>query len=88
MQVNRLGLPHCADFDGINARGTLVSCTQMSDPMKLIGIKQARQGEPVAKLIAGPRSARELPSLTRFRQSLGGNGTQATDLVRKERDAR
>lgn len=47
-----------------------------------------RQGKPVAKLVAAPKAAKELPSLSKFRQSLGENGTPAAELVRKERNAR
>ncbi len=45
-----------------------------------------RQGRPVAKITAMPRSPRALPSLAQFRQALRGNGTPAVELLRRERD--
>lgn len=45
-----------------------------------------RQGRPVAKITAIPRSPRALPSLARFRQTLRDNGTPAVELLRSERD--
>ncbi|HWG76456.1 MAG TPA: type II toxin-antitoxin system prevent-host-death family antitoxin [Steroidobacteraceae bacterium] len=47
-----------------------------------------RQGKPVAKITAISCSPKSLPSLARFRQSLGNNGTPAADLLRSERDGR
>ncbi len=47
-----------------------------------------RQGKPVAKITAIPRSPKALPSLAQFRQSLGDNGTPAAELLRSERDGR
>ncbi len=47
-----------------------------------------RQGKPVAKITAIPRSPKTLPSLMQFRRSLGDKGTPAADLLRSERDAR
>ena len=47
-----------------------------------------RQGKPVAKLTAIPRPSKTLPSLAQFRQTLGGNGTPAVDLLRSERARR
>ncbi len=46
-----------------------------------------RQGRPVVKLTAAPRSEKALPSLSRFRNLLGRNGTAAVELVRQEREA-
>ena len=47
-----------------------------------------RQGKPVAKLTAIAHAPRVLPSLTQFRQDIGGKGTPAADILRTERDAR
>ncbi len=47
-----------------------------------------RQGKPVAKITAIPRSAKALPSLAQFRRALGDNGTSAVELLRSERDGR
>jgi len=47
-----------------------------------------RQGRPAAKLVAFPKTAKALPSLSEFRAGLGRNGSSATKLVREERDAR
>ncbi|HEX4025798.1 MAG TPA: type II toxin-antitoxin system prevent-host-death family antitoxin [Steroidobacteraceae bacterium] len=47
-----------------------------------------RQGKPVARIMAIPRSPKALPSLTQFRQALGNNGTPAVKLLRSERDGR
>ncbi len=47
-----------------------------------------RQGRPVAKLVAAPKTARALPSLREFRAGLGPTGTPAARLLREERDAR
>jgi prevent-host-death family protein len=46
-----------------------------------------RQGKPVAKLIAAPKSPKPLPSLADFRKTIGRNGTPAEQLLREERDA-
>ena len=34
-----------------------------------------RQGKPVAKLVAAPKTAKPLPSLVDFRKSIGRTGT-------------
>jgi prevent-host-death family protein len=47
-----------------------------------------RQGKPVAKLVAAPKTAKPLPSLVDFRKSIGRTGTPAAQLLREERDAR
>jgi prevent-host-death family protein len=47
-----------------------------------------RQGKPVAKLIAAPKTLQALPSLTQFRKAIGENGTPAAQLLRDERNAR
>jgi prevent-host-death family protein len=47
-----------------------------------------RQGKPVAKLTAAPKTLKTLPSLTEFRQQVGRDGTPAAQLLRDERDAR
>jgi prevent-host-death family protein len=46
-----------------------------------------RQGKPVAKLIAAPRTLKALPSLAQFRKGLKA-GTPAAQLLRDERNAR
>jgi prevent-host-death family protein len=47
-----------------------------------------RQGHPVAKLVAAPKTNRALPSLAQFRAALGSPGTPAVTLLREERNAR
>jgi prevent-host-death family protein len=47
-----------------------------------------RQGIPVAKLVAAPKTLKALPSLAQFRRQIGRTGTAAVKLVREERDAR
>ena len=47
-----------------------------------------RQGKPVAKLVAAPKTLKALPSLAQFRRQIGRTGTAAVKLVREERDAR
>ncbi len=47
-----------------------------------------RQGKPVAKLIAAPKSLKPLPPLNEFRNSIGKAGTAAAQLLREERNAR
>ncbi len=47
-----------------------------------------RQGKPVAKLIAAPKTLKPLPSLADFRQDVGRTGTPAAKLLRAERDVR
>ena len=47
-----------------------------------------RQGKPVAKLVAAPKTLKALPSLAQFRKQIGRAGTAAAKLVREERDAR
>jgi prevent-host-death family protein len=46
-----------------------------------------RQGKPVAKLVAAPKTRKPLPSLADFRKDIGVTGTPAAKLVREERDA-
>jgi prevent-host-death family protein len=46
-----------------------------------------RQGKPVAKLIAAPKTSKSLPSLAEFRAGLR-TGTPAAQLLRDERNAR
>jgi prevent-host-death family protein len=46
-----------------------------------------RQGKPVAKLVAAPKTRKPLPSLAEFRCAIGRPGTPASRLVREERDA-
>jgi prevent-host-death family protein len=46
-----------------------------------------RQGIPVAKLVAAPKSLKTLPSLAQFRRQIGRIGTAAVKLLREERDA-
>jgi len=46
-----------------------------------------RQGKPVAKLVAAPKTVKALPSLAQFRRQIGRTGTAAVKLLRKERDA-
>ena len=46
-----------------------------------------RQGKPVAKLIAAPKTAKALPSLAKFRDKFK-TGTPASQLLREERNAR
>jgi prevent-host-death family protein len=46
-----------------------------------------RQGKPVAKLIAAPKTSKLLPSLVDFRGRLQ-TGTPAAQLLRDERNAR
>jgi prevent-host-death family protein len=46
-----------------------------------------RQGKPVAKLIAAPKTSKSLPSLAEFRKNLE-TGTPAAQLLRDERNAR
>jgi prevent-host-death family protein len=47
-----------------------------------------RQGKPVAKLIAAPKTLKPLPSLHEFRNGIGSTGTPAAQLLREERNAR
>jgi prevent-host-death family protein len=47
-----------------------------------------RQGKPVAKLIAAPKTLKPLPSLKEFRSGIGKAGTSALQLLREERNAR
>ena len=47
-----------------------------------------RQGKPVAKLVAAPKTRKPLPSLTEFRKDIGRVGTPAAQLLRAERNAR
>lgn len=47
-----------------------------------------RQGKPVARLVAAPKTPKPLPSLAEFRETLGRAGTPAVQLLREERDAR
>jgi len=47
-----------------------------------------RQGKPVAKLVAAPKTLKALPSLTQFRKEIGRTGTPAVQLLREERNAR
>ena len=47
-----------------------------------------RQGKPVAKLVAAPKTRKPLPSLAEFRKDIGRVGTPAAQLLRAERDAR
>jgi antitoxin (DNA-binding transcriptional repressor) of toxin-antitoxin stability system len=47
-----------------------------------------RQGKPVAKLVAAPKTAKPLPSLADLRKQIGRAGTPAVQLLREERDAR
>ncbi len=47
-----------------------------------------RQGKPVAKLVAAPKTLKALPSLTQFRKEIGRTGTPAVKLLREERNAR
>ncbi|MGO9933935.1 MAG: type II toxin-antitoxin system Phd/YefM family antitoxin [Steroidobacteraceae bacterium] len=47
-----------------------------------------RQGKPVAKLIAAPKTSKPLPSLRDFRNGIGRTGTPAARLLRAERNAR
>jgi prevent-host-death family protein len=46
-----------------------------------------RQGKPVAKLVAAPKTLKPLPSLNEFRSTFK-IGTPATRLLREERNAR
>jgi antitoxin (DNA-binding transcriptional repressor) of toxin-antitoxin stability system len=46
-----------------------------------------RQGKPVAKLVAAPKTIKALPSLTQFRKEIGRTGTPAIQLLRVERNA-
>lgn len=46
-----------------------------------------RQGQPVAKLVAAPKTLKTLPSLAEFRKEIGRVGTPAARLLREERDA-
>jgi prevent-host-death family protein len=45
-----------------------------------------RQGKPVAKLVAAPKTLKPLPSLNDFRSNIKP-GTRATQLLRDERNA-
>jgi len=48
-----------------------------------------RHGKPVATLKqAENRTGKRLPSLARFRQSIGESSRASVDLLREERDAR
>ena len=47
-----------------------------------------RHGEAVAKLVSVGKRGKRLPSLDRFRKSIGTEGTSSVDLVRKERNER
>jgi prevent-host-death family protein len=47
-----------------------------------------RQGKPVAKLVAAPKTRKPLPSLAEFRKDIGRVGTPAAQLLRAERNAR
>jgi prevent-host-death family protein len=47
-----------------------------------------RQGKPVAKLVAAPKTLKQLPSLAEFRRGLGRSATPSAQLVREERNAR
>jgi prevent-host-death family protein len=47
-----------------------------------------RQGKPVAKLTAAPKTLKALPSLAEFRRAIGRTGTPAAQLLRAERNAR
>jgi prevent-host-death family protein len=47
-----------------------------------------RQGKPVAKLVAAPKSLKPLPSLHEFRNGISKAGTPAAQLLREERNAR
>ena len=47
-----------------------------------------RQGKPVAKLVAAPKTLKSLPSLAQFRREISGTGTPAVQLLREERNVR
>jgi prevent-host-death family protein len=47
-----------------------------------------RQGKPVAKLVAAPKTLKPLPSLVEFRKNITRAATPAAQLVRAERDER
>ena len=47
-----------------------------------------RQGKPVAKLVAAPKTLKPLPSLKEFRSGIGKFGTPGVELLRDERNAR
>jgi prevent-host-death family protein len=47
-----------------------------------------RQGKPVAKLVAAPKTSKPLPSLSEFRKRKGSGGTPVAQLLRDERNAR
>jgi len=47
-----------------------------------------RQGKAVAKLVAAPTIAKQLPSLESFRREIGLPGTPSVLLLREERDSR
>ena len=47
-----------------------------------------RRGKPVARLVPVEHTAKRLPSLSGFRQSIGSKGTSSVELVRRERDER
>jgi len=46
-----------------------------------------RQGKPVARLVAAPKTLKPLPSLHDFRSNIKA-GTPAAQLLREERNAR
>jgi prevent-host-death family protein len=46
-----------------------------------------RQGKPVAKLVAAPKTVKALPPLAQFRRQISRIGTAAAKLLREERDA-
>jgi len=46
-----------------------------------------RQGKPVAKLVAAPKTLKALPPLAEFRRQIRRIGTAAAKLLREERDA-
>jgi prevent-host-death family protein len=47
-----------------------------------------RQGNPIAKLVAAPKTPKALPSLAQFRNRIRRTGTASVKLLRDERDAR
>lgn len=47
-----------------------------------------RQGKPVAKLVAAPKTVKALPSLAQFRRGIAQAGSAAVKLLREERNAR
>jgi prevent-host-death family protein len=48
----------------------------------------SRQGKAVARLVAAPRTSKQLPSLAAFRGKVGLSGTPAAQLLRMDRDDR